>query len=207
MECLDCHGAVEHSKTLKDIPEIHPSNCWECHEGRNFRQAQGYKLADSSFFIRKPMWPGELKFSHQLHMEKGMTCQQCHGDISRNNVIESPTPNMALCMKCHIKERAGVGCRVCHRKDLKPLNHQNAFWIQKSGHGSDGAMHPEKCRLCHFRTDFCGNCHMGNDYRDVHPVHYRFTHGTDVRFKRSNCAVCHIPVKRFCADCHENRGK
>jgi hypothetical protein len=48
---------------------------------------------------------------------------------------------------------------------------------------------------------------MGTDARAVHGLNYRFNHGTDVKFKKMDCAVCHQPLEQFCGDCHEGAGR
>jgi hypothetical protein len=58
-------------------------------------------------------------FPHMRHINAGLACQQCHGQVQEMSVIEARDPawggdNMGWCISCHVQEGAARDCTVCH---------------------------------------------------------------------------------------------
>ncbi len=212
LECTDCHSKTMNSRGLEDVVPVPDKTCTKCHaDDTGFTLVRPLVITDLSYKIRDRAEKGSLKFSHKAHGKKAsMECAQCHGEELAKGVplpaLKGPDPMaMKSCMECHVK-KAEISCLTCHDKVEKPLNHLSVAWMRSEGHGLASNLKGKDCEMCHEQTGDCAECHMGTDARKVHGLNYRFNHGTDVRFGKSDCSVCHQPLDQFCADCHEGAG-
>lgn len=218
LACTDCHNKTINSTTLADARlGLKLNACAKCHsDDTNFNTPKPIVLADSSFRIQRADGP-DLKFNHKAHIGANVECASCHGqligppDSGQAVVAVVPAKNlleMQSCMECHVK-KAEVACLTCHTKIDKPISHMSAAWVRGEAHGLQSELGNQDCSMCHEKGQVttCAECHMGSDARKVHGLNYRFNHGVDVKFKKSDCSVCHAPLDQFCADCHEGKGR
>jgi hypothetical protein len=106
--CMNCHSEIG-----KDSPEIRKIAA-SLKEGKSIEWTRIHELAD---FVR---------FDHSAHVNKGVSCQTCHGPVETMARIEQKNPmNMGWCVDCHrrynappLKEihktQASVECSTCH---------------------------------------------------------------------------------------------
>ena len=212
LQCSDCHDKTMGSRGLEDLAPVSDKTCIKCHDDDSgFTVVRPLVMTDLSFKIHEKSEKGSLKFSHKTHGKKaGMECARCHGEVldvgAAAPAKRGPNPlAMKSCMECHVK-KAEISCLTCHDEVEKPLNHLSVAWLRSEGHGLASNLKGQDCEMCHEQTGDCAECHMGTDARKVHGLNYRFNHGTDVRFGKSDCSVCHQPLDQFCADCHEGVG-
>ena len=131
IDCQYCHSSVDKSRHAS-IPPV--STCINCHSvARRDKEEiiKLYKYYDNNKPLR---WkrvhkvPDYVYFNHSAHVNKGIDCENCHGDVKRMDAavqIESFT--MGDCLSCHrsphdnIKEmnksiKTGPEhCNTCHR--------------------------------------------------------------------------------------------
>ena len=205
-ECAVCHPAVAASEKLDSSLRVSLETCRECHDSLPLK-APGFRLTGPSFRLGEKFRPGFLVFPHALHVTgQKMDCRSCHGDLIVDPKKRNEKPRMAECAQCHRhRGQPDLACLDCHDRRDKPADHQSAAWRKKPGHGLESRFNGEQCQLCHLESS-CLECHHGATGRPVHDLNYRYTHSVDVRFKKLDCAVCH-ETSRFCADCHEGRGR
>jgi Cytochrome c7 and related cytochrome c/Class III cytochrome C family len=124
IDCQYCHFSAERSVDA-GIPPV--SSCMGCHimvQGRNTPEEVA-KLRD--FYNRRETIPwvrihkvaDHVTFPHMRHIKAGLTCQQCHGAIEEQGVLETPLPEwgegkMGWCVSCHVQEDVARDCTVCH---------------------------------------------------------------------------------------------
>ena len=65
-------------------------------------------------------------FPHMRHINAGLPCQQCHGEVQTMGVLTEQSPvwggdNMGWCVECHREpdpvtgeQQASTDCSVCH---------------------------------------------------------------------------------------------
>ena len=135
--CLYCHSAAEVSQHAT-IPAV--STCMGCHvhvaEGRTEGSAAEIaKLRDyhakgeSIPWIRIHNLPEYVQFKHFRHINAGVECQECHGQVEEmNRVYLTPDTvlrpssgflpaaklEMGWCMDCHLERGAADDCSACH---------------------------------------------------------------------------------------------
>lgn len=96
-KCMQCHSAIK-----TDSPAIQRLAAY-AKEGRDIPWVRVYAI---------PSW---VDFSHRAHLEKGNTCQDCHGPVAERDALSKETDlSMAGCMKCHTAKKASVSCDFCH---------------------------------------------------------------------------------------------
>lgn len=129
MSCLYCHYAANKSPD-PGLPAV--GTCMGCHTivGPD-RPAVANRPARKSAEIQKLVtyardstpipWvrihkvPDYVNFPHMRHVNAGVTCQDCHGQVQdMNRVYQASSLNMGWCVNCHLERKARYDCAVCH---------------------------------------------------------------------------------------------
>jgi hypothetical protein len=105
MDCRYCHNAVEKS-WYSNIPAS--SVCMNCHN-QVLKDDPKLALVRESFQSGKPIhWiqihklPDYVYFNHSVHVDRGVSCVECHGQINKMDEVYQAKPlSMAFCLDCH----------------------------------------------------------------------------------------------------------
>jgi hypothetical protein len=130
MDCQFCHFSAERSVDA-GIPPV--STCWGCHQvvqGRNApaevaKIQEYYESGESIPWVRIYKISDHAHFPHMRHINAGLECQQCHGEVQEMGVLAERSPvwggaNMGWCVDCHRQpneegvQQASTDCAVCH---------------------------------------------------------------------------------------------
>ena len=144
MDCQFCHFSAERSVDA-GIPSV--ATCWGCHQA-----IPGTNNPDEVAKIKEYLDRGEpipwvriykisdhAHFPHMRHVNAGLECQECHGEIQEMEVLSRPDgwwvpikeslfgqdpvwggDNMGWCVECHRRPdengepQASTDCAVCH---------------------------------------------------------------------------------------------
>ena len=122
MDCRYCHSFVEHSGHA-NVPTA--NTCWNCHQHvekgssklAGLYDAMGFEgdgitqLKDtdgnpregkSIEWVRVHKSPDYVYFNHSAHLNRGISCQSCHGDVHRmEKVYQAESHSMGWCLDCH----------------------------------------------------------------------------------------------------------
>ncbi|MET0404013.1 MAG: cytochrome c3 family protein, partial [Cystobacter sp.] len=127
-ECVSCHDGARSSASVKDrLLPGHPE-CETCHDldaakkGEKTDPPSACNVCHPGFDATVHLAPpkldaptANLKFNHQLHVQKKVDCAQCHGDMKDVKLAtRQHLPKMATCLKCHDGRQASQECGVCH---------------------------------------------------------------------------------------------
>lgn len=84
--CITCHGS---GKVQSDNPKLTAVvNSWE--SGNPVRWNRVHQVPDYAYF------------NHAVHVNRGVSCYSCHGDVSAMEVVYQHEPqSMAWCLECH----------------------------------------------------------------------------------------------------------
>ncbi len=224
--CTTCH---DFSAGEKGTP---PAACSTCHgEGYVPTFPDGAKPHESLKATEKPtamhIPTPNLKMNHKIHLDKGITCETCHGTLkdvtlaTRDNAL----PVMGTCLQCHDGRTAPSECRTCHltRPDgrlqttlstpdglvqLQPMGryrndaHDDA-WLKN--HATSAKNDEAYCATCH-EEKYCLKCHNGvSKPMKVHPNNWTIIHPAAARRNDPSCSSCHR-AQSFCLDCHKRVG-
>ncbi|MEW6653662.1 MAG: cytochrome c3 family protein [Bacteroidota bacterium] len=129
IDCQYCHIGVEKGRNAI-IPSV--NICMNCHSLARKDRPEIIKLTQY-YEEGKPIpWkrihkvPEYAYFNHSVHVNKGIDCVSCHGDIKEMEVV-----NQA-------KGFTMTACLDCHRKP-----HENLPYLKEVKSG------PEHCAACH----------------------------------------------------------
>lgn len=139
LDCLFCHTGAEKSR-YAGIPPL--STCMKCHEAIQNRVgtkpglsnpspeiakvARAWKEGRPIAWVRIHRLPDFVKFPHSRHVNAGVVCQTCHGEIQGMERVEQARAwTMGECLACHRAENqkmqmngklpaAPTDCTACH---------------------------------------------------------------------------------------------
>jgi len=107
MDCRYCHSFVEVA-SHSNVPNT--QTCISCH-GQGKIQAQSPKLepvrqswetGESMDWVRIHQLPDYAYFNHAVHVNRGVSCVSCHGQINEMPVVYHAEPlSMGWCLECH----------------------------------------------------------------------------------------------------------
>ncbi len=105
MDCRYCHTYVDRSEH-SNVPGT--SVCMSCH---SMVQKESPALAPvrASYDSGEPIpWvrihktPDYVYFNHAAHVNRGISCLECHGEINKMEVVYHAKPlSMGFCLECH----------------------------------------------------------------------------------------------------------
>ncbi len=119
MKCQECHPNPEPGDRMT-LPTA--DRCMECHRTIAKDKPAIQKLAAFSKSRQTIPWvriyvvSGWVFWNHRSHLEAGMKCETCHGELRKMNVVIAATnvTTMAGCVDCHRKNDTSTGCQYCH---------------------------------------------------------------------------------------------
>lgn len=105
LDCRYCHSFVETSGRA-NIPNA--TTCMNCH---NQIQSQSPLLemvrasaetGEPIPWVRVHQLPDYVYFNHSVHVNRGVSCYDCHGQVNEMAVVRHAQPlSMAFCLECH----------------------------------------------------------------------------------------------------------
>ena len=105
MDCRYCHNGVEKS-WYSNIPAA--AVCMNCHN-QVLKDSPKLELVRESALSGKPIeWvqvhktPDYVYFNHSVHVNRGVSCVKCHGQINHMDEVRHEKPfSMTFCLDCH----------------------------------------------------------------------------------------------------------
>lgn len=105
IDCRYCHSAVEKS-WFSNIPAS--STCMNCHS-QVLKDDPRLALVRESAASGRPIpWvqihkvPDFVYFNHSVHVTRGISCVECHGQINQMEEVYHAQPlSMSFCLTCH----------------------------------------------------------------------------------------------------------
>lgn len=233
-DCTQCHDVVEKSRAASDRNIPAHEQCETCHDLAAARKGEATDPLSTCEAchpgVQKdgdPMKPdvfpaNNLKFPHDAHVKKGVTCVRCHEGIEQAELgTRDHLMKMVDCLGCHDGKQAPNQCTTCHLSEpdgimltrfasgsmvpsgqLRDDDHGRDFMRR---HAQMSASDLESCAACH-RTAECEACHASTSkaFR-VHPPDWLASHGIQARSQAMDCASCHRE-QSFCMACHQQTG-
>lgn len=105
MDCRFCHTSAEKS-SFAGIPPT--ATCMKCHN-IIWKESPALEPVRESWRTGKPLnwWrvhdlPDHVYFNHSIHVAKGVSCLQCHGQVNEMPLMHKKnTLQMNWCLECH----------------------------------------------------------------------------------------------------------
>ena len=118
MDCQLCHAYARRGP-VAGIPSV--ARCAGCHRVVLPRRTEVEKILryeedeEPIPWVRVHDLPQFVRFTHKRHVRAGVTCQECHGDVGRMEIVEQVAPlTMGWCVTCHQERQAPLDCLTCH---------------------------------------------------------------------------------------------
>jgi hypothetical protein len=129
IDCRYCHTSVERS-SIAGIPPT--KTCLNCHS-EIFANSPFLEPVRTSLRTDQPMrWtrvhdlPDFVYFDHSIHVNKGVGCTTCHGQVDRMPLMwQEQSLQMEWCLECHRNPERYVRPReAVFRVDYQPSTNQ-----------------------------------------------------------------------------------
>lgn len=112
IDCRYCHTTVETSPSAGMPPT---QTCMNCHS-QIWNDSPYLEPVRASFRDNKPIeWvrvhdlPEFVYFNHSIHVNKGVGCASCHGDVANMaSVFQENTLQMEWCIACHRDTKTAI---------------------------------------------------------------------------------------------------
>lgn len=107
LDCRYCHSFVEYSGH-SNVPSS--NTCWNCHgDGKVKTNSNLLEPLRQSVATGEPIeWtrihvsPDYVYFNHSAHVNRGISCQSCHGEVNEMDVVyQAESHSMGWCLECH----------------------------------------------------------------------------------------------------------
>ena len=106
IDCQYCHADARRSP-FAGIPSV--KRCMGCH------QIVASKDAELQKEVEKLRAFGFVYFPHKRHVQTGLACQQCHGQVQTMTEVAQVAPlTMGWCVSCHAERKGPLDCVACH---------------------------------------------------------------------------------------------
>jgi hypothetical protein len=105
IDCRYCHAGVEKSAT-SSIPAA--QTCMNCHATIKAQSPllevvrQSAQSGDPVPWVKIHANPDYVYFNHSVHVNRGVSCVECHGKVNEMKVVQQDQPHsMSWCLDCH----------------------------------------------------------------------------------------------------------
>jgi hypothetical protein len=136
-----------------------------------------------------------LRFDHKAHLDQGVACARCHGDLSKVELAtRAQLPQMPLCLSCHDSRRQ--------------KGHESSRPSPSPGGARKAAS--SRCQTCHLvsregtlQTQFASGMlrPSGTLRGDAHGLDFKKGHAAVARDDEKYCMNCH--TQSYCLSCHD----
>lgn len=117
--CVVCHSGVA-SSPRAGVPSL--QTCMLCHdqiirEYPYIRQLrEHYEQGIPVKWVQVDILSEHAFFNHQVHVQRGVDCSHCHGDVKgMDRIYQAQKFQMGFCIQCHRDNAASHDCLACHR--------------------------------------------------------------------------------------------
>jgi hypothetical protein len=124
IDCQFCHRTVS-TDAAASVPAV--QQCLFCHD---FGRIDGRLAANPAAateiakfmdgtqpinWVRVHRVPDHVHFVHAPHIQRGISCATCHGDVASMEVVQQVRNlKMRDCVDCHRDNNAPTDCAACH---------------------------------------------------------------------------------------------
>lgn len=87
--CMGCHSHVQSPVIEPNSPKIAPIK-------------RSYETGDPVEWVRIHQVPDYVYFNHAVHVNRGISCVECHGNVNEMEVVwHDKSLSMKFCLDCH----------------------------------------------------------------------------------------------------------
>jgi hypothetical protein len=153
LDCRYCHTSVENS-SFAGVPAT--KICMNCHS-HLFADSEMLRPVRESFQTGRPLrWtrvhdvPDFVYFDHSIHVQKGVACVTCHGQVNEMPLMwREHTLHMQWCLECHRHPEDYVGERADVFKMVKAPADEAAARTGRELVEAYNIQSKTSCYICH----------------------------------------------------------
>lgn len=154
IDCRYCHSNVEKSG-FSNVPTS--QTCMNCHNQIKTQSPllepvrHSYETGEAVPWVQIHSTPDFVYFNHAVHVNRGVSCWECHGQINQMEVVRHEKPlSMSWCLDCH----RNPGPRLRPRDQITNLDWRPASPEAQAKLGAELVAHlkinpPQSCSGCH----------------------------------------------------------
>ena len=105
LDCRYCHSNVDKSG-YANLPTA--QTCMNCHNAVKKDSPllavvrNSYETGDPVPWVKVHELPDFVYFNHAVHVNRGVSCVECHGKVNEMKVVTHTQPlSMSFCLECH----------------------------------------------------------------------------------------------------------
>jgi len=117
LQCAQCHINPDPGAQMT-FPAS--TTCIMCHNTAEVsdrgRVAELAKSAEPIPWVRVYQVTPGVTWTHRKHLQAGMQCAMCHGNVAQMDTMAQTTAVLAMasCISCHQSHKASTACATCH---------------------------------------------------------------------------------------------
>jgi hypothetical protein len=119
LDCTFCHRTAA-TEPQAGLPAL--EQCMFCHEVVQPEASTQIPLLLEAWnnyedvdWNRVHQVPDHVQFVHEAHINAGVECSTCHGDVQEMEKIKQVRDlRMDDCVQCHLANEAPIDCTTCH---------------------------------------------------------------------------------------------
>ena len=154
IDCRYCHTSVEKA-SYAGVPPT--STCMTCHSQLFTDSPLLQPVRESAAHNTPIAWnrvhvlPDYVYFNHSIHVNKGVGCTTCHGQVNEMPLTwKSNTLFMEWCLQCHRNTEASQRpLSQIYSMDWKPAPDQKVVGAQLAAEHHLDVAHLTNCSVCH----------------------------------------------------------
>jgi formate-dependent nitrite reductase cytochrome c552 subunit len=131
--CMNCHSIVK-----KDSPLLAPVR-------------QSYESGEPVPWVQIHELPDFAYFNHAVHVNRGVSCVECHGQVNQMDVVTHLQPlSMSFCLNCHRNPQQFVRAPAdVYNLDSAPIAAQRGAAAAQAFVHDWKIKPPQSCTGCH----------------------------------------------------------
>jgi hypothetical protein len=154
LDCRYCHSNVDRS-SHSNVPTA--QTCMNCHN--QIKQTsplleivrKSYETGRAIPWVQVHRVPDYVYFNHSIHVNRGVSCVECHGRIDTMDTVTHMTPlTMGFCLDCHrspetrVREKANI-----YKLDSKTIAEEKGIGAARAFVHDWSIKPPQSCSGCH----------------------------------------------------------
>jgi hypothetical protein len=117
LDCRYCHSTIETAGAAVPTSQT----CMNCHNQIKTTSPalevvrESFKTGAAVPWVHVHVMPSFVYFDHSIHVNRGISCVECHGKVNEMDVVTQVKPmSMGFCLDCHrspeehVREKADV---------------------------------------------------------------------------------------------------
>jgi len=153
LDCRYCHSTIDTAGAAVPTSQT----CMNCHNQIKTTSPalapirESYQTGKSVPWVHVHVMPTYVYFDHSIHVNRGVSCVECHGNINHMEVVTQKKPmSMGFCLDCHrdpashVREKGDI-----YNLDSKTIAEKDGIEAARKFVHDWKINPPQSCSGCH----------------------------------------------------------